>query len=68
MKTFTFHSGGTATPFNPDKRTNDGQGTTLSALEFHKGIVRDSGRRDVYILDHKGREVECNSIPNQKVA
>ena len=68
MKTFTFHSGGSVTPFNPDKRTTDGQGTTLSSLEFHKGMVRDAGRRDVYILDHKGREVECNPSLTSKVA
>jgi hypothetical protein len=54
---YTFHNRGTVTSFNPDKKTKDDDGKTITLLEFHKELVRTSGKRDVFILNHKGREV-----------
>jgi hypothetical protein len=58
---YTYFNRGVPTPFNPDKKTTV-LGQTMTTLELHKDLVREAGRRDVYILDHKGREVDC-SLP-----
>lgn len=69
MKTFTLHNSGTITSFNPDKTIIGLDGKPVSMLEFNKELVRNSGRRDVFILDHKGREVDCTTqVPLNKAA
>ncbi len=52
---YTFHNRGSVTSFNPQKKSGN-----ITLLDLHMDLVRDAGRRDVYILDNKGREVECN--------
>ena len=52
---YTFHNRGSITAFNPNKRLFEQGGITM--LDFHRELVREAGRRDVFILDHKGREV-----------
>lgn len=59
---FTLFNGGSITSFNPDKKTTDAAGNRVTMLELNKEFVRESGRKDVYILNHKGREVDC-SLP-----
>lgn len=60
MKRFTFHNSGSITTFNPS-RDMGGE----KALDFYKGLVSTSGRKDVYIVDHKGRDVDCTSSPTK---
>lgn len=62
MKKFTFHNRGSVTAFNPEKATLDSAGDRVTTLELHKELVRDANRRDVYIMDHKGREVESREL------
>lgn len=57
MKTYTYHSAGTVTPFNPDSSVKGPDGAVAKALDIHLELVEQADRRDVYILDHKGREV-----------
>lgn len=52
---YTFHNRGSIVSFNPNKRMFENGGITM--LDYHMELVRDAGRRDVFILDHKGREV-----------
>jgi hypothetical protein len=59
---FTFHNRGTVTSFTPDKLTKDNAGNRITTLELHKELVRDANRRDVYIMDQKGRDVDCTSV------
>lgn len=58
---YTFHNSGTVTSFTPDKLTKDNAGNRVTTLELHKELVREANRRDVYIMDHKGRDVDCTS-------
>lgn len=58
---YTFYNQGVPTPFNPDKKTTV-LGQTMTMLDLHKDLVRSAGRRDVFITDHKGRDVDC-SLP-----
>jgi hypothetical protein len=55
---YTFHNGGTVTSFTPNKKSGS---STL--LDIHKELVTEAGRRDVYIMDHRGREVDCTATP-----
>lgn len=59
---YTFHNRGTVTSFIPDKLATGADGKRNSLLDIHKDLVREAGRRDVYIMDHKGRDVDC-SLP-----
>ena len=71
---YTFFNGGTRTEFRPTRVARDrwGQevlkpdGTKMTMLEFYVEMVETSERRDVYILDDKGREVTIQKL--QKVA
>lgn len=56
---YTFHNMGTVTSFAPNKMTFGSDGGRMSMLDFHKELVREAARRDVYIMDHKGRDVDC---------
>lgn len=58
---YTFHNRGSVTSFIPDKLTKDNAGNRITTLELHKELVRDANRRDVYIMDHKGRDVDCTA-------
>lgn len=58
---YTFHNRGTVTSFIPDKLVADSTGKRIPALEVHKELVREAGRRDVYIMDHKGRDVDSSA-------
>lgn len=68
MKSYTFHNRGTSTSFTPNKITTGADGNRITMLEFHQELVREAGRRDVYIMDHKGREVDCVIIAPLKRA
>lgn len=70
MQQFTFHNRGSITPFNPKQQTKDASGNPVTMLEFHMELVREADRRDVYIVNHKGKDVDCNStlISLKKVA
>ena len=59
---YTFHNRGSVTFFIPDKATTDNAGNRICPLELHKELVRVANRRDVFIMDNKGREVECNAV------
>lgn len=61
MMTFIYYNRGVPTPFNPEKKVTI-LGQTMTALELHKDLVRSAARRDVFITDHKGREVDCSLI------
>lgn len=63
---YTFYNRGVPTPFNPDKKTT-ALGQPMTMLELHKELVRSAGRRDVFITDHKGRDVDC-SLPSAVAA
>ena len=63
MKKFTFHNSGTSISFVPTRESN---GETL--LAFYQDLVRTAGRRDVYIMDNKGREVDCTLSPTAQAA
>ena len=67
---YTFHNMGTVTSFAPNKTTFGDNGARMSMLDFHKELVRQSGRKDVYIMDHKGRDVDCSTslTPSLKAA
>ena len=54
---YTFYNQGSISSFNPDKLIVGPKGRQTT-LEFHLDIVRESQRRDVYIVDHRGREVQ----------
>lgn len=58
---YTFFNQGVTTPFNPHKKTTV-LGQTMTTLELHQDLVRAAGRRDVYILDNKGMEVDCKPV------
>lgn len=60
---YAFFNAGSITSFNPDKKTTDASGNRVTLLDLHKEMVRDAGRKDVYILNHKGREVDCSFTP-----
>lgn len=57
MRLYTFSNRGTLTTFNPKKVVMAPSGDRTTALAFYEDMVRDAERRDVYITDHKGREV-----------
>ena len=59
---YTFYNRGSVTSFNPVKMTYGTDGKPVSMLEFHKELVRDANRRDVYITDQKGREVAVSLL------
>ena len=59
---YTFFNQGTVTTFNPEKKTTGRDGSSISLLEFHQQLVAESGRKDVYILNQKGKEVPCPSL------
>lgn len=54
---YTFYNQGSISTFNPDKMIVVPTGRQTN-LEFHLEIVRDAHRRDVYIMDNKGRELQ----------
>lgn len=58
MKRYTFHNAGTRTAFNPNQQVAGG-GTML---DIHVELVNAANRRDVYIIDHKGRDVNCAAL------
>ena len=64
---YTFHNGGSVTSFNPKKRLYIGT-VAVNALDMHAELVRDAGRPDVFILDNKGRYVNCDGIGMEMVA
>ncbi len=59
---YTFHNRGSVTSFTPDKLTKDNAGNRISTIDLHKELVRDANRPDVYIMDQKGRDVDCASV------
>lgn len=56
MSQFIFFNMGTPLPFNGNQNL-ELDGNKIPALEYYKELVKAENRRDVYILDHKGREV-----------
>lgn len=58
MKVYTFFNQGTTSFFRPEKRVTLNS-KPVSNLELHIDLVNQAQRRDVYILDHKGREVKA---------
>jgi hypothetical protein len=64
MKTYTFHNRGSIKSFNPNARSGNG-----TLLDLHMDLVRSANDRAVFILDHKGREVDTTTVtPLAKVA
>lgn len=62
MSLYTFYNRGSVTQFNPDRKVKAPDGSFTTLLELHKELVRDAGRRDVYITNHKGREVLIEAL------
>jgi hypothetical protein len=62
MSRFTFHNQGTIAFFNPGKKSTDSRGNVTTLLELHKELVRNASRKDVYILNNRGREVPIEEL------
>ena len=63
---FTFHNNGTITSFNPNKMTKDSSGKRILCIDLHKELVRAANKRSVYIMDQKGRDVDCTDVSEMK--
>lgn len=62
MSDFIFYNRGSITPFSPNQKVKGPDGNMTTLLEFHKQLVIDADRRDVYLTNHKGKEVICREL------
>lgn len=59
---YAFFNRGTITFFDPKHKARTADGRTISKLELHMEMVQESERLDVYITDHKGRDVSVEAM------
>lgn len=53
---YTYVNQGNYHAFNPSHVTSN-KGQKITLLDLHKELVKQANRKDVYLLDAKGREV-----------